>query len=60
MGRFVLIAMGSSSELSYHRRLANDLGFLSKEQYAELNSHAERVMKMLSALSAKLRSAAAA
>jgi four helix bundle protein len=60
MGRFVLIAMGSSSELSYHLLLANDLNLLSKEQYAELNSHTERVMKMLSALLVKLKSAAAA
>ena len=56
MARFVQIAMGSGSELSYHLLLAMDLDFLAKEQYGELNAHLERVMKMLSALSAKLRS----
>jgi len=60
MGRFVLIAMGSASELSYHLLLASDLSFLSREQYAELNPRVERVLKMLSALFSKLRSASAA
>ncbi|MFY9911038.1 MAG: four helix bundle protein [Candidatus Sulfotelmatobacter sp.] len=59
MGRFVLIAMGSGSELSYHLLLAHDLGFLSAEQYADLNPRADRIMKMLSALSGKLRGASA-
>ena len=60
MGRFVQIAMGSGSELSYHLLMARDLDILAKEQYGELNAHLERVMKMLSALSAKLRSASEA
>jgi len=59
MGRFVLIAMGSASELSYHLLLANELSFLSKEQYADLNSRVERVLKMLSALFGRLRNASA-
>ncbi len=58
MGRFVLIAMGSGSELSYHLLLAHDLALLSPEQYSDLSPRAERVMKMLSALSRRLRSAA--
>lgn len=60
MGRFVLIAMGSASELTYHLLLATDLGFLSKDEYGELISRTERVMKMLSALPGKLRSTSAA
>jgi four helix bundle protein len=59
MGRFVQIAMGSGSELSYHLLLAKDLCFLAKEDYGKLHTRLERVMKMLSALSGKLRSAAA-
>jgi hypothetical protein len=47
--------MESGSELSYYLLLANELGLLSKEQYEELNPHTDRIMKMLSALSAKLR-----
>jgi hypothetical protein len=51
MARFVQIAMGSGAELSYHWLLAKDLSFLAEERYAELSSHVERVMMMLSALS---------
>jgi len=57
MARFVQIAMGSGAELSYHLLLAKDLGFVTEESYEELNMRAGRVMKMLSALSGKLKSA---
>ena len=57
MARFVQIAMGSGAELSYHLLLARDLGFISEERYGDLDPHLERIMKMLSALAAKLRSA---
>src|SRR6266704_1010869 len=60
MARFVQIAMGSGAELSYHLLLAKDLGFLPAEHFAELSTQTERVMKMLSALSGKIRGAAAA
>lgn len=60
MSRFVHIAMGSCAELSYHLLLAKDLGFLSAEDFAALSVQTERVMKMLSALSAKVRSTGAA
>jgi len=60
MGRFVQIAMGSTAELSYHLLLSKDLGFVRKEEYGDLNAKVERVAKMLSALSGKLRSAVAA
>ncbi|HEY3973324.1 MAG TPA: four helix bundle protein [Candidatus Sulfotelmatobacter sp.] len=60
MARFVQIAMGSGSELSYHLLLAKDLGFLSEEGFTPLNSQTERVLKMLSALSAKIRNISAA
>jgi len=54
--RFVQIAMGGGAELSYHLLLAKDLGFVTDESYEELNMRAGRVMKMLSALSGKLKS----
>jgi four helix bundle protein len=60
MGRFVQIAMGSGAELSYHLLLAKDLGFVANEQYVELNAILERVMRMLSVLSAKVRNPTAA
>ena len=58
MGRFVQIAMGSGSELSHHLLLSRDLQLLPQEQYVDLNGRLDRVMKMLSALSGKIRSAA--
>jgi four helix bundle protein len=60
MARFVQIAMGSGSELSYHLLLARDLGLAKKEEYDELNACVERVMRMLSALSGKIKSTSAA
>jgi len=60
MARYVQIAMGSGAELSYHLLLARDLGFENIELYTELNEHLERVMRMLSALSAKVRDHSAA
>jgi four helix bundle protein len=55
MARFVQIAMGSGSELSYHFLLARDLKFLQEDEYATLSTNLNEVMRMLSALSAKLR-----
>jgi len=60
MARFVQIAMGSGAELSYHLLLSKDLGFLANEEYSALNAGAERIMRMLSALSAKVRTRAVA
>jgi four helix bundle protein len=60
MGRFVQIAMGSGTELSYHLLLAKDLGFVTNEQHAQLNATVEGVLRMLSALSAKVRNPSAA
>jgi four helix bundle protein len=55
MARFVQIAMGSGAELSYHFLLARDLRFLKEAEYAHLNADLNEVMRMLSALSGKLR-----
>ena len=60
MARFVQIAMGSGAGLSYHLLLARDLGFLKNEEYADLSSAIDRVMRMLSALSGKVRKIPAA
>jgi four helix bundle protein len=55
MARFVHIAMGSGAELSYHLRLARDLELLSKSLAEQLRSDLNEVMRMLSALSQKLK-----
>jgi four helix bundle protein len=57
MARHVQIA---GAELSYHFLLARDLGFVQSVQYASLSSHVDEIMRMLSALSGKLRNARAA
>jgi four helix bundle protein len=55
MARFVQIAMGSGAELSYHLLLARDLGLLRTEEHADLDANVERILRMLSALSLKVR-----
>ena len=58
MGRFVQIAMGSGAELSYHLLLCRDLGILGTAEFSSRSSDLEEVMRMLSALSARVRGAA--
>ena len=53
--RFMLIAMGSSSELEYHLLLARDLGFLKTEAYRTLSLKTEEAKRMLSPFINKLR-----
>lgn len=60
MARFVQIAMGSGAELSYHFLLAKDLGLMQSAEYEALNADISEIMRMLSALSGKLRNTAAA
>ena len=50
LGRFMLIAMGSTSELEYHLLLARDLGYLDAEDYQRLSQEAGEVKRMLSTL----------
>jgi four helix bundle protein len=53
--RFMLIAMGSSSELEYHLLLAHELGFLKAEAYRKLSLKTQEVKRMLSPFINKLR-----
>jgi four helix bundle protein len=55
LARFMLISMGSASELEYHLLLAGDLGYLSAQHYQELFQEAGEVKRMLSAFITKLR-----
>ncbi len=56
MGRFVLIAMGSASELECHLLVARDLGFISQAEHARLQDKLTEVRRMLFALSRTIRS----
>jgi four helix bundle protein len=55
MGRFVQIAMGSGAELSYHLLLCRELGMLGAVEFSRLSSDLEEVMRMLSALSGRVK-----
>jgi four helix bundle protein len=55
LGRFMLISMGSASELEYHLLLARDLRCLDTRDYRELSQRTEEVKRMLSTFITKLR-----
>jgi len=55
LGRFLLISMGSASELEYHLLLAHDLGYLNPQQHQTLSHKTEETKRMLSTLVTKLR-----
>src|SRR5579864_8104013 len=55
MARFVQIAMGSGAELSYHLLLSRDLGILGIAEFSRLSADLDEVMRMLSALSGRVR-----
>jgi four helix bundle protein len=54
-GRFLQIAMGSASELEYHVILAEELGFLKKEDSASLNNRVIEVKRMITMLMQKVK-----
>ncbi len=55
LGRFMLISMGSASELEYHLLLAHDLTFLDDRDYERLSERGREVKRMLSTYITKLR-----
>jgi four helix bundle protein len=55
LGRFMLISMGSASELEYHLLLAHDLGYLDPQQHQTLSQTTQEIKRMLSTFVTKLR-----
>jgi four helix bundle protein len=53
--RFLLISMGSASELEYHLLLSHDLGFLASTDCDPLSENLAEVKRMLNAFIQKLR-----
>jgi four helix bundle protein len=53
--RFLVIAMGSSSELAYQLILAKDLNYISEEDFMKLYSELAEIRKMLNAYIQKLK-----
>jgi four helix bundle protein len=60
MKRFLQIARGSASELEYHLLVARDLGFLSLEEFEDLDAKILEVQRMLAASSMRLTGAVVA
>ena len=54
-GRFLLIAIGSASELENHLLLARDLGYMSAEIHFLLNKQLNEIGRMLVALHDRVR-----
>ena len=52
--RFLVIAMGSASELEYLLQLANDLDYLKRSDYKELAKDIVEIKRMLSSFIQKL------
>jgi four helix bundle protein len=50
LARFLQISMGSASELEYQLLLAQDLGYLTPEQYTQLNALVTEVKRMMAPL----------
>ncbi len=54
LNRFMVISMGSASELEYHL-LARDLGYLDPQRYQDLSQRTQEIKRMLSTFITKLR-----
>lgn len=50
MNRFLRIARGSAVELEYHLLLSRDLGFVREAEFQNLESEADEIQRMLTAL----------
>ncbi len=54
LNRFLVIAMGSASELEYQLILIKDLGYIQIENYEKLNNELVEIRKMLNMFIQKL------
>lgn len=57
LNRFLIIAMGSASELEYQLLLSRDLGYMHSEMHSKLDASTLEVKRMLSSLAQSLRPA---
>ncbi|MFB3813222.1 MAG: four helix bundle protein [Terriglobales bacterium] len=53
--RYVQIALGSATEVSYHLLVARDLGYFSRDGYTALSSQLDEIMRMLASLHETLK-----
>ncbi len=54
-GRYLIVAMGSASELSYHLLLARDLHLLKESDHVGLDHELSEVRRMLTSLTLKVK-----
>ena len=54
--RFLLVAMGSASELEYHSLLSRDLGYMKSETHGHMEPQVQEVKRMLASLIRKVAS----
>jgi four helix bundle protein len=54
LNRFLVIAMGSASELEYQLILSKDLGYIQFENYEKMNNELVEIRKMLNMFIQKL------
>jgi len=55
LARFIDIATGSASEVEYQLLLAKDLGYLPKDEHADLSTEVIEIRRMLLAFNKTLR-----
>ncbi|WP_435357072.1 four helix bundle protein [Emticicia sp. SJ17W-69] len=55
LNRFLVIAMGSASELEYQLILSKDLGYIQTDNFEKLNNELIEIRKMLNTFIQKLR-----
>jgi four helix bundle protein len=55
MGRFIQIAMGSASELSYLSFLAKGLGYFEAAEYERLSANLDEIRRMLTVFYKRVR-----
>lgn len=53
--RFLLISMGSASELEYLLMLSADLDYITRERYQQLSNELLEVKRMLNAYTQKVK-----
>ena len=53
--RFLVIALGSASEVEYLFLLSKDLGYLSTEKYSILSEKIEEIKRMLTSLQRRVK-----
>ncbi|RJP80206.1 MAG: four helix bundle protein [Candidatus Zixiibacteriota bacterium] len=55
MSRFLIISLGSATELEYHLLVAKDVGYLPNTEYDRLSECLSRILRMLNTFTQRVR-----